>query len=303
MRIIVLTKSDKHRFDRNGEELPEGGFCVAGIDEETHEWVRLVGRRRHLKITYAELRYENGEDCEPLDLIEVNGRFIDEDFLRNAPEAEYDYIKNSYVYDEASQTWDMLHVQPENFLVDNRPFRLIDRYTITELLEILPLEERDYIFSNAERSLSAADAIANGHSLTIAKVDHLQLYPEKDDNDQYRAHYKANFRYNGHTYEGITVTDPDYAAELTEYDELFFGDTYMVISVGEAFRERHYKLIAKIFEVVYMIPNNRLSYFHAYRDCRYLQNYQDNVTKALIQEVESQGMTQCKECERRLFED
>ena len=85
---------------------------------------------------------------------------------------------------------------------------------------------------------------------------------KKYQDDGYQAHYRAKFDYNGVHYEDISVTDPDYDAARTEYAGLVFGETYIIVSIGEEFNDRHYKIIAKIFELVYTIENNRFKLFH-----------------------------------------
>ena len=105
-----------------------------------------------------------------------------------------------------------------------------------------------------------------------------------------------------------SVTDPDYAAELTDFDRLSFGDTFMIVSLGELYEREyqgrtlrdHFKIVAKIFETVYTIPNNRLGYFHAFKDCRYLERYRNSLQRALWQEMEAEGKQPCPTCMGRL---
>lgn len=49
MRVIILTRSDKHY------NPTVGGYCIAGIDyDHRNRWVRLLGRLDHMKITNTE---------------------------------------------------------------------------------------------------------------------------------------------------------------------------------------------------------------------------------------------------------
>ena len=53
MRVIVLTRSDKHYTEE------EGGYCIAGLDyDDRTRWVRLLGQHYKMKIANAEAVYE-----------------------------------------------------------------------------------------------------------------------------------------------------------------------------------------------------------------------------------------------------
>ncbi|MBR2805909.1 MAG: hypothetical protein IKE18_03915 [Oscillospiraceae bacterium] len=288
MQVIILTRSDKYNY---GED---GGYCVAGIDPEVPDkWVRLCGPREHFKITNEEAVYENGSLCEPLDLIEVDAVRIDGNMVRACNAAGWGPDHEKAIYNE-----NMLSIQPENYLVDGR-FRFIRKIDIDSLLNMAGFNPGPFIFGDSGRSLSIGDAIRNNSSLTMMKVDDLELYPKKGkEDDGYQAHYRARFKYNGVVYDDISVTDPDYLAKDTDFSGLTFGESYLIMSLGEEFRERHYKLIAKIFEVVYVIGNNKKGMFHAFRDCPYLQKY-NNVKYALYNDAVASGLVQCAECKKR----
>ena len=61
-RIIIMTESSKF-----------SGKCVAGIDVDSGEWVRLVSDdpETHGAIANEDLFYENGRRCELLDVVDV----------------------------------------------------------------------------------------------------------------------------------------------------------------------------------------------------------------------------------------
>ncbi len=283
MRIIVLTRSDKH-FNET-----EGGYCVAGLNHDNPgQWVRLLGRHDYMKITNAEAMYNDGTLCEPLDIIEVdNPVHVDEVF----------YNANIGTYRDFAD----YRVQPENYLVPVSPFTKIGRISIEDLLQRAPIDTTPTIFGNTYRRLEVPEAISNNSSLVMIRVTGLELYPEENYNrGGYKAHYKARFHYNGNEYTDISVTDPEYAAELTDYTGMAFADTFLIVSLGELFNGKHYKLIAKIFETVYTISNNRLNYFHAFKDCRYLERYQNDLHKILWQDAEKEGLRPCPTCLERV---
>lgn len=61
--IIILTKSIKH-----------GGFCVAGIDTDNGEWIRLISSDANSEhaVPYQDMVCEDGNEVEVLDLVEVD---------------------------------------------------------------------------------------------------------------------------------------------------------------------------------------------------------------------------------------
>lgn len=287
--IAVVTMSDKHKNE-------EGGYCVAGFDlTDQNKWIRLIGIHEHFRIIDTEAVYASGEMCKPLDVIRVEVRKMDAQLRQEA--ADNPALHPLETYED-----NMFTIQPENYVVFGR-FELLRRMDIKEMLDIAPLEQSDYIYKDTKKYLTIPEAIENNKSLIIAKVDNLELYPKKkyQNDDEYEAHYKAKFDYNGVHYEDLTVTDPDYEAELTGFDGLYFGETYLVISIGQEFMDKHYKIIARIFEVVYTIENNRLNMFHAYKDCSYLERYADQIKYALYDDLAENGMKQCKKCEDRLM--
>lgn len=60
--IIILTCSAKH-----------GGYCVAGIDTETDDWIRLVASDDlgTNEIPKYFMSYSNDTVCKPLDVVSV----------------------------------------------------------------------------------------------------------------------------------------------------------------------------------------------------------------------------------------
>ncbi len=302
MQIVLLTISDKHndKYD-NTKTIKEGGYCVAGFEiGNPSKWIRLIGAHDHYKITNAEAVYEDGSLCQPLDVIEVDAVAFTEEYWQAGNAGGWGTPgEPTVVFQDYPQN--LSQIQSENYYTSGK-FRFVRKMKVEEFLTYYPACNDPFIFGDQKDYLTIDEAIAQGRSLSFVKVDHLELSPQLKygSTTEYKSHYKASFIYNGNQYTNITVTDPDYAAELTNFDGFLFGDTYLVMSLGEEFNSRHYKLVAKIFEVVYTIENNSFNYFHAYRDCRYLQRY-PKVTRDLYDNLIRKNMTQCKECDDRLY--
>ena len=60
--MVVLTKSAKN-----------GGHCVAGIDVDTGNWVRLVSNdlNTHGALSDQDMQYQDRSYCTPLDIVSV----------------------------------------------------------------------------------------------------------------------------------------------------------------------------------------------------------------------------------------
>lgn len=233
-KVLVLTKSDKHNDTING------GYCVAGIDLETSQWIRLVGPHSHFKITNDEAIYENGIACYPLDIIEVEAEKIDAEMVKERNQTGWS--KDEFlIYPES-----YLSIQPENHIVSGK-FRFVKKVTPQQAVAMLPADSSKYIFMNADTRLSTYESEINNCSLKCVKVNSLVLYPDYDNDGNCRNHFKAKFWYNGNLYQNITYTASDYSpAKLGEH-QISLGDRYLVLSLGEAYHGYNYKLIANSF--------------------------------------------------------
>lgn len=80
--IIILTKSDKR-----------AGYCVAGIDKKTGEWIRVISSNNATEhaVPGADLICDDGKEVDIYDIVEI-------EFIRVAP----------------------TNVQPENYLYNEK---------------------------------------------------------------------------------------------------------------------------------------------------------------------------------------
>lgn len=205
MTLILLTKSSKF-----------SGYCVAGIDCESGNWVRLVTKdlQSHGAVKANNLNYENGRQCQILDVIRVP--------IINA------------VNDR---------LQPENVLLDtSKVICLVGNATMKDVLKIHPDEIRTFILGNKYSYITEAKVGELGYSLTLVKVNHLLIkHVSNLDGDPKT---KADFTYQGERYENISVTDSRFylAADERRYEE-----AYLVISIGTPYNGRYYKFVSAIY--------------------------------------------------------
>lgn len=210
LQFVILTKSAKF-----------GKFCVAGIDVNTGEWIRLTSNDGacHGAIDGRYLRYSDGTICNVLDAVVVS-----------------------------NTTRNPQRVQPENHLVDeNARLNKIGEMTIDDVIAIHPYEKHEYIFGNEycfvkEQCIGAID-----HSLTLVSVRDLVLTKHVNNKDQEKT--KASFIYKDKHYNDLSVTDPAFFGVngIVKYKH-----AYLVVSLPDspyvgANNNYYYKFIAKIF--------------------------------------------------------
>lgn len=203
--FLVLTKSSKF-----------SGYCVAGIDCKSGNWIRLVTEdlQSHGAVGAENLIYEDGRKCQNLDIIKVP--------IINAVN-------------------DVL--QPENVLIDtSKCMRFVEKATIEDVLKIHPTETRENILGNKYPYITEDRVRKLGHSLTLVKVNNLLIKQVANPDRQPKT--KADFTYQFERYENISVTDYRFysAANGTLYNE-----AYLVVSIGTPYNNRYYKFVSAIY--------------------------------------------------------
>lgn len=211
-QICILTKSYKH-----------GGFCVAGIDVATKEWVRIVNSTDP---NTDELRKEqllvDGKVIECLDVIEY-------DFIQNVPNA----------------------CQVENWLLNARITpRYIKTLTLEDLVKIIKLDrDNDFILNNA--NLLNADEIKSiSRSLYIYHVKSLKIDATTYESyGEIKFKYKCSFVYNDKLYSNISLTDPiyrDISNDGVNLDNALIITSLPCVPYGDGL---YYKFVAKIIPI------------------------------------------------------
>ncbi len=164
-----------------------GGYCVAGFDTETKEWIRLVASEDPAR---SELPKSLFDGFDYLEILEV-------EVLRPVPYG----------------------CQRENFLMDLTvpPVRR-GRLALSELLSGEYLSREKYLFGNPFSFLNEEEIARVGGSLVLIKAENLRLGYYRDEEN--RMHYRSSFTYRGRTYSEISVTDPVYRRDELAETEL-----------------------------------------------------------------------------------
>ena len=138
-KIIILTKSKKH-----------SGYCVAGIDYETGEWVRLVSSDLETEgaVPWEDLQYSNGETLEVYDIIMCR-------LLRKCGTI----------------------VQPENCLYDETvKWKKVGKSNLDEVIKIHGYDSVEYVFENEDTKLPADWIFSGNPSLCLLKVKDASIW-------------------------------------------------------------------------------------------------------------------------------
>ena len=212
-RIVCLANSRK-RTER----------CVAGIEIEGHKrgpWIRPVSDRPDHELSKKERQFANGKEPRLLDIIDVP-------VLGPAPHGH----------------------QRENWLLDHRVrwtyVKSIDWENLALIADktksLWPNGYHTHYGTNDHVPLAEVESLDS--SLQLIHVDGVQLSVFKE---YYRPQLRAQFSFAGSEYR-LKVTEPNFETAYFargdgEYD---LGESYLTISLSEAFNDACYKLAAAV---------------------------------------------------------
>ncbi len=207
IEVAILTKSSKN-----------GGYCVAGIDMNTGEWVRFVSNneKTHGALSNYDISYAGEHICKPLDVVSVH-------IVEAVPSAH----------------------QPENYLIDSDKYWIkTGECTLSDILKVHPAEVQPYLYGNLGPYVDSKEIDGIGYSLTLIKVSCLVLSQTTNINGKPKT--KASFTYNGKRYSNMAVTDPHF---YSVQDGTIFADAYLVVSLPDTPLPEncYYKFVAQIY--------------------------------------------------------
>ena len=207
------------------------GRCVAGKVLEGNRpvgWIRPISAREHEEVSEYERQYQDGSDPRVLDIMDVP--------LLDASPTGY---------------------QQENWLLDPQHYWVkVGRVTWSDLQRLAdpaaPLwvnGQSTYNGLNDKIPLPLAGEVRS--SLRLIRVHRLTLSAFKPGEafGNPKRRVQGQFQYGGVEYR-LWVTDPDYERTyLAKPDgDHDIGESFLTISLGEAYNDACYKLIAAIIE-------------------------------------------------------
>jgi len=218
--MILLTKSRKNK-----------GYCTAGIDLESGEWIRIVSDEIECisnEMLDRHLRYSNGSEAQILDKIEIE-----------------------------CKGYELNYHQPENYVFDSSiNIHKIGNGSLDKVLKIHPFENKNFIFYDTGYSIHCdrINSIKPGdrYSLILIKVTDPQVDVKTWGNESRTV--TLNFIYNFRTYRYFRITDGfenKYKREKPDGIYTLPGDYALVISLGDLYKDnKHYKLVSKMFPLL-----------------------------------------------------
>ncbi len=208
-KIIILTKSKKH-----------SGYCVAGIDYETGEWIRLVSSDLETEgaVPWEDLQCSNGETLEVYDIIMCR-------LLRKCGTI----------------------VQPENCLYDETvKWKKVGKSNLDEVIKIHGYDSVEYVFENEDTKLPADWIFSGNPSLCLLKVKDASIWVKTFEDKK----ISLNFTYDDIQYKYMSISQIDllnYYRNKTD-DSYPLGTVTVVFSLTDKYywNGKYYKVVAQI---------------------------------------------------------
>lgn len=207
-QIIILTKSDKM-----------AGYCVAGVDRNTGEWVRVVSSNivTEHAVPYEDLITDEGTLVEIYDVVEI-------DFIRPVP----------------------TKVQPENYLYNKMiKWRKLGKSNLREVLSIHGYDNDEYVFGNVNKRLDSEEVYCAEGSLLLLRVQYPRYYVK---NFPERKVLQLCFEYKGRPYSFFKVTQKELKEKYMNANEGWHvtGTNVFVFSLTDQYVDgNYYKVVAQ----------------------------------------------------------
>lgn len=213
--IVCLANSYKH-----------GGRCVAGVRLDDSAWIRLRGAAPDGSLDAHESVLDDGSEPRLLDVIEV--------------ELHYAIPSDAH---------------PEDWQIAPVPWRLIERpASAAQLQKVIDAADKSTTILRGYRDRMSTEEIQAKPLLSsLVLVCPTEIYWWIRQEGEKRK-YRALFRRHNVTYD-LAVTDPRWLEQLNLmpagiYPHATFAgpasETWLTISLSEAFHGWHYKLVAAI---------------------------------------------------------
>lgn len=206
-----------------------GGYCVAGIDTTTGEWVRIVSNdesKQHA-VTDEDMMYRDRTSPQILDIVSIDCT---------------EYTPNDY--------------QPENYTMDSsRYWRKIGQADIDDVINLHPAEIHGKLFYNNEKKVTPDEIseirAAGRYSLALIRPSDIVIRVKRWEGNTWPK-VTACFTYGGRSYRFIKVTDPTFVKRYQDMEDGDYSveDVYFVASLADPNPADgdHWKLIPTVLE-------------------------------------------------------
>ncbi len=201
--IVLLAKS-----------LKDHGYCVAGIDLQTKQWVRLVS--------------------------DIDGEAISKDALDSRGIKELDTIRVDVIKPVPSGC------HTEDWLLNSDATILkTGSYSLDQVTKLRSPDHHETLYGNTKSELDANEIKQQNHSLELIEAKNIVFDTSLKGDGRY--HHHVNFQYNYNRYD-CSLTDPKVRNE--KIDGYPIPQAYLVVSLPkEPYGESHTykKFVAKVF--------------------------------------------------------
>lgn len=209
--IIILAKSTKR-----------GGYCVAGVDRVTGQWIRPISMdySNEGTVPLVDIIYSNGERVEIFDIVRIN--LISHNPTKSQPE--------NYIYD------------------DNEKWHMVGKSSLKEVVEFRGYDNADKIFYNTNKSVAEYE-IGGQPSLLLLKV----MNSTVNVVDFYgKRKLEFKFEYNGDGYNYFSISDEAIRERYlnTSYGSYNYQrELTAVFSLTDKYQNdsKYYKMVAQLF--------------------------------------------------------
>lgn len=223
-QLVCLANSRKHN-----------GRCIAGIEIASGRWIRPVSHRSGHEVSESERKYRTGGEPRVLDIFS----------LRLVEHRPYEFQRENWLLDprgywlrQGRIAWADLR------LLEQRPARLwmnSEDSTRKGLNDRVPVDRQDAV----------------RQSLHLIRVDALTISVDPAYAD-HGLDVRAEFRYAGSSYI-LKVTDSVYEEKFRARGagRYRLAESFLTVSLGEAFNGYLYKMVAAIIERVQVTSGSR----------------------------------------------
>lgn len=209
--VIIMAKAPKGEY-----------FCVAGIDVDSGEWIRLISDNTDLKYAAKkDLICEDNDEVRVLDKVTIELEKVDK---WEHPET---YLLNS------------------DYFIRYKPKKDSNKEDIEKYIE-----DRDILFFNYNNSIGEKELKGYKneiYSLSFIRVNYLKLVKlveYKNDKNQYLI---GNVKYKDRWYNNILIMDKKLVDKYKK-GELFLGDVKVVMGLGNNYKGQYNKAIIGFIE-------------------------------------------------------
>lgn len=210
------------RFICLANSFKEGGRCVAGIEINNNNEIRMKGVhpkwiRPVCNSLHGEIETNLVVHLRILDIVEIDTTGFPDD--------------NNY--------------QSENVYFSENSLKIIGRYDLEKLKSFS--NTRNLIFNNRNKSVSEYEIESLSYSLMLVNIKQFEVIRKTYEDNKSKPQCRLIFTYNNNQYD-FPITDPSFLHRFQNKPDLLKPgkEILLCVSLGIEWQGWHYKLVAGI---------------------------------------------------------